>query len=116
MLCACYLNRFVWTGDDPLSCEDLAGNLVGRGGSAEVYRGVLEDGQAIAVKRMALASSEEQERDFLTELGTVSHVRHPNVSALVGCCIELGFYLIFEFASNGSVSSNIHGTNFNKTL
>ncbi|KAG6520862.1 probable receptor-like serine/threonine-protein kinase At5g57670 [Zingiber officinale] len=84
------------------------GNLVGKGGSAEVYRGMLEDGQAIAVKRMALASSEEQERDFLTELGTVGHVHHPNVSLLVGCCIELGFYLIFEFASNGSVSSNIH--------
>ncbi|XP_042409377.1 probable receptor-like serine/threonine-protein kinase At5g57670 isoform X1 [Zingiber officinale] len=86
-----------------------ADNLVGRGGHAEVYRGVLEDGHAIAVKTMARASSEEQkEKDFLTELGTVGHVRHANVSPLIGCCIERGFHLIFEFASNGSVSSNLH--------
>lgn len=78
-----------------------------------MYRGVLEDGHAVAVKRMARASSDEQkEKDFLTELGTVGHVRHPNVSPLIGCCIERGFHLIFEFASNGSVSSNLHGIEY----
>ncbi|WOL06467.1 hypothetical protein Cni_G15201 [Canna indica] len=84
-------------------------NLVGRGGFAEVYKGVLEDGQAIAVKRLKSASSEEQkEKDFLTELGTVGHVRHPNVSSLLGCCIDRDLHLVFEFFSRGSVSSNLH--------
>nr|XP_010929257.1 probable receptor-like serine/threonine-protein kinase At5g57670 [Elaeis guineensis] len=85
------------------------GNLVGRGGYAEVYRGVLEDGQVIAVKRLTRASTDEQkEKDFLQELGTIGHVRHPNVSALLGCCIDRDLYLIFEFSSRGSVSSNLH--------
>ncbi|KAG0472277.1 hypothetical protein HPP92_016823 [Vanilla planifolia] len=44
-------------------------NLVGRGGYAEVYRGELEDGQIIAVKRLTSAASDEhKEKEFLTEL------------------------------------------------
>ncbi|CAL9122701.1 unnamed protein product [Musa acuminata var. zebrina] len=87
-------------------------NLVGRGGHAEVYRGVTADGQAVAVKRLMRASTDEQrEKDFLTELGTVGHVRHPNVSALLGCCIDRDLHLIFEFSSRGSVSSNLHDDN-----
>ncbi|CAL9753626.1 unnamed protein product [Musa acuminata subsp. burmannicoides] len=89
-----------------------ADNLVGTGGYAEVYRGVTENGGAIAVKRLTRASSDEQrETDFLTELGAVGHVRHPNVSALLGCCVDGGLHLVFEFYSRGSVSSNLHDTN-----
>ncbi|KAJ0962264.1 hypothetical protein J5N97_030092 [Dioscorea zingiberensis] len=88
------------------------GNLVGRGGHAEVYRGVLEDGCVIAVKRLTRGLSDEQrEKEFLTELGIVSHVRHPNVSVLVGFCIEDDLHLIFEFSCHGSVSSHLHEEN-----
>lgn len=84
-------------------------NLVGRGGYAEVYRGVLKTGEVIAVKRLMRASSDEQKvKDFLTELGTIGHVHHPNVSALLGCCIDNDLHLIFEFSIRGSVSSLLH--------
>ncbi|KAF5190284.1 Receptor-like cytosolic serine/threonine-protein kinase RBK2 [Thalictrum thalictroides] len=83
-------------------------NLVGRGGYAEVYRGVMKDGQVLAVKRLNRATNETKEREFLTELGTIGHVHHPNVSSLLGCCIDNGFYLIFEFSLHGSVSSVLH--------
>lgn len=74
-----------------------------------MYRGVTEDGQAIAVKRLRRISTDaRREKDFLTELGTVGHVRHPNVSALLGCCIDRDLHLIFEFSAGGSVSSNLH--------
>ncbi|ONK69592.1 uncharacterized protein A4U43_C05F24590 [Asparagus officinalis] len=87
-------------------------NLVGRGGYAEVYKGVLGDGQTIAVKKLTSASTDEQrEKEFLTELGTVGHVKHPNVSALLGCCIDKDLHLVFEFSSLGSVSSNLHDEN-----
>ncbi|RRT65389.1 hypothetical protein B296_00032681 [Ensete ventricosum] len=66
---------------------------------------------------MVGASTDEQrEKDFLTELGTVGHVRHPNVSALLGCCIDRGLHLVFEFSSRGSVSSNLHGKAPTRTL
>ncbi|WOK92111.1 putative receptor-like serine/threonine-protein kinase [Canna indica] len=87
-------------------------NLVGRGGHAEVYRGVTEDGRMIAVKRLTRASTDmRREKDFLSELGAVGHVRHSNVSALLGCCIDRDLHLIFDFSSRGSVSSNLHGEN-----
>ncbi|KAL0916684.1 hypothetical protein M5K25_014213 [Dendrobium thyrsiflorum] len=87
-------------------------NLVGTGGYAEVYRGELENGQVIAVKRLTRAANDEQkEKEFLTELGTVGHVRHPNITPLLGCCIDQDLHLIFEFSSHGSVSSNLHCTN-----
>lgn len=85
-------------------------NMVGKGGYAEVYKGVLEDGQAIAVKRLTKASTDERkEKEFLSEIGTLGHVNHPNVSSLLGCCIDSGLYLIFQFSSKGSVASLLHG-------
>nr|CAB3488516.1 unnamed protein product [Digitaria exilis] len=86
-------------------------NMVGKGGYGEVYHGVLDDGRAVAVKRLAptAAADEKKEKDFLTELGTVGHVRHPNVSALLGCCVDRGLHLVFEFSTRGSVSANLHG-------
>ncbi|KAK8954517.1 putative receptor-like serine/threonine-protein kinase [Platanthera zijinensis] len=87
-------------------------NLVGRGGYAEVYRGEIETGEVVAVKRLTRATTDEQkEKDFLTELGTVGHVRHPNVTSLLGCCIDRDLQLIFNFSSRGSVSSNLHNSN-----
>lgn len=101
-------------------------NLVGKGGYAEVYKGILEDGVAIAVKRLtkssptttsSLSSSslsfsssdeERKEKEFLMEIGTIGHVCHPNVSSLLGCCIDNGLYLIFHLSSNGSVASLLH--------
>ncbi|KAG0470716.1 hypothetical protein HPP92_017416 [Vanilla planifolia] len=74
--------------------------------------GELEDGQIIAVKRLTSAASDEhKEKEFLTELGTVGHVRHPNVTALLGCCIDKDLYLVFEFSSHGSLSSHLHDAN-----
>ncbi|KAL5771598.1 hypothetical protein ACOSP7_015752 [Xanthoceras sorbifolium] len=84
-------------------------NLVGRGGYAEVYKGVLQDGEEIAVKRLTKTSTDDRkERDFLTEIGTIGHACHPNVLSLLGCCIDNGLYLIFHFSSRGSVASLFH--------
>uniref|UniRef100_A0A453SRR8 Protein kinase domain-containing protein n=2 Tax=Aegilops tauschii subsp. strangulata TaxID=200361 RepID=A0A453SRR8_AEGTS len=86
-----------------------AANLVGRGGSSEVYRGELADGRAVAVKRLMGASAcERRERDFLAELGTVGHATHPNVCPLLGCCVDRDLYLVFAFSARGSVSANLH--------
>ncbi|XP_022756548.1 probable receptor-like serine/threonine-protein kinase At5g57670 isoform X2 [Durio zibethinus] len=90
-------------------------NLVGKGGCAEVYKGVLKDGEEIAVKRLTEASTDERKgKAFLTEIGTIGHACHPNVLALLGCCIDNGLYLIFQFSSRGSVASLLHGTKYVK--
>ncbi|KAM3220697.1 putative receptor-like serine/threonine-protein kinase isoform X1 [Capsicum annuum] len=111
----------------PLKCfsyEEIASstnyfhpeNLVGQGGYSDVYRGDLEDGRIIAVKRLAKDSNDmNKEKEFLMELGVISHVNHPNTASLVGYCIENGFYLIFKFYPNGTLSSALHGKS-NKSL
>lgn len=87
-------------------------NIVGRGGFAEVYRGELRDGKIIAVKRLAAGNTDEQrEKEFLIELGIIGHVCHPNTASLIGCCIENGLHLIFDFSPYGSLASVLHGTN-----
>ena len=84
--------------------------MVGRGGYAEVFRGDLQNGQSVAVKRLAKGNtSEKKEREFLTELGIIGHVSHPNTAFLIGCCIENGLHLIFDFSPNGSLASALHG-------
>ncbi|MBA0763000.1 hypothetical protein Gotri_012530 [Gossypium trilobum] len=76
----------------------------------EVYRGDLPDGRAIAVKRLANDNKDEtKEKEFLAELGIIGHVCHPNTATLVGCCIENGLYLIFNFSEKGTVASALHG-------
>ncbi|XVF34191.1 hypothetical protein REPUB_Repub18cG0037900 [Reevesia pubescens] len=104
----CFSFEEIFVATNAFSSE----NLVGQGGYAEVYKGVLKDGEEIAVKRLTKASTDERkEKDFLTEIGTIGHVCHPNVSALLGCCIDNGLCLIFQFSSRGSVASLLHDVN-----
>ncbi|XP_010913624.1 probable receptor-like serine/threonine-protein kinase At5g57670 isoform X2 [Elaeis guineensis] len=87
-------------------------NMVGRGGYAEVFKGKLYNGQAVAVKRLAKGNTcEQKEKEFLAELGIIGHVCHPNTAFLIGCCIENGLHLIFDFSPNGSLASALHGKN-----
>ncbi|KAM0928962.1 hypothetical protein ACQ4PT_001924 [Festuca glaucescens] len=85
-------------------------NVVGRGGHAKVYRGVLPDGQLVAVKKL-LPAPEKKDRveSFLSELGHAVNVRHPNVARLVGVGLEGGEHLVFPFSRLGCLSRRLHG-------
>ncbi|KAI3701668.1 hypothetical protein L6452_26910 [Arctium lappa] len=85
-------------------------NIVGIGGYSEVYKGYLENGQVIAVKKLAKDNKDQnKEKEFLMELGILGHINHPNTASLVGCCVENGLYLIFNYYPNGTLSSALHG-------
>ncbi|KAK4257694.1 hypothetical protein QN277_007251 [Acacia crassicarpa] len=104
----CFSHEELFDATNGFSSE----NLVGKGGCAQVYKGTLKDGYEIAVKRLTRTSSDERkEKEFLTEIGTIGHVNHPNVLPLLGCCIEKGLYLVFELSSKGSVASLLHDQN-----
>lgn len=86
-------------------------NLVGKGGYAKVFKGVLNTGQLIAVKKHSRGdTAAEKERDFLIELGIVSHVSHTNVAKLLGICIENGLHLVFQFSTLGSLQLLLHSS------
>lgn len=91
--------------------------MVGRGGYSEVYRGDLDDGRTIAVKTLTKDNrNQNKEKEFLMELGIIGHVNHPNTAVLVGCCIENGLHLIFDFSPNGTLACALYGTQKNHNL
>lgn len=76
--------------------------LIGEGSYAEVYKGQLEDGQLVAVKRLNKGSPEEINVDFLSELAIIVHVDHPNIAKVIGYGIEGGMHLVLELSANGA--------------
>ncbi|KAK8509893.1 hypothetical protein V6N13_093732 [Hibiscus sabdariffa] len=85
-------------------------NLVGKGGYAEVYKGRLPNGQLVAIKRLTKGTPDEIIGDFLSELGIMAHVNHPNTAKLIGYGIEGGMHLVLELSPNGSLASLLYGS------
>lgn len=87
-------------------------NIIGKGGYAEVYKGCLSDGQIVAVKRLNRGNTEEQKvGDFLSELGIIVHINHPNAACLIGFGVEGGLHIVLKFSPHGSLASMLHGPN-----
>ncbi|XP_022719311.1 receptor-like cytosolic serine/threonine-protein kinase RBK2 isoform X2 [Durio zibethinus] len=85
-------------------------NIIGKGGYAEVYKGCLEDGKLLAIKRLTKGTLDERTAGFLSELGVIAHVNHPNTAKLIGCGIEGGMHLVFALSTLGSLGSVLHGS------
>ncbi|XAR49081.1 Non-specific serine/threonine protein kinase [Bertholletia excelsa] len=85
-------------------------NLIGKGGHAEVYKGCLPDGQVVAIKRLNKGTPEEQIIGFLTEIGIIAHVNHPNTAKLIGYGVEGGTYLVLQLSPLGSLGSYLCGS------
>ncbi|KAI9076365.1 hypothetical protein K1719_041680 [Acacia pycnantha] len=84
-------------------------NKLGQGGFGPVYKGILQDGQNIAVKRLSRASRQGLE-EFMNEVIVISKLQHRNLVKLIGCCIEGGEkMLIYEDlkASNILLDENL---------
>ncbi|XP_030946325.1 receptor-like cytosolic serine/threonine-protein kinase RBK2 [Quercus lobata] len=85
-------------------------NLIGKGGYAEVYKGCLRDGRLVAIKRQTKGTADEIIGDFLSELGIMVHVNHPNTAKLIGYGTEGGMHLVLELSPHGSLASLLYGS------
>lgn len=83
-----------------------------------MYKGVLPDGEIVAIKRLTRHANEAEERvsDFLSELGMIAHVNHPNAAKLRGFSCDRGLHFVLEYAPHGSLASLLFGTLSIKTL
>ncbi|XP_009772472.1 receptor-like cytosolic serine/threonine-protein kinase RBK2 isoform X1 [Nicotiana tabacum] len=84
-------------------------NLIGEGGYSEVYKGHLKDGQPVAVKRLTRGSQEEMTSDYLSELGILVHVKHPNIANVIGYGVEGGMHLVLPLSPHGSLANMLNG-------
>ncbi|XP_022749060.1 probable receptor-like serine/threonine-protein kinase At5g57670 [Durio zibethinus] len=86
----------------------LAENLIGKGGSSQVYRGCLRDGKELAVK--ILKPSEDVLKEFVLEIYIITTLHHKNIISLLGFCYEdNNLLLVYDFLSRGSLEENLHG-------
>ncbi|XP_020983924.2 probable leucine-rich repeat receptor-like serine/threonine-protein kinase At3g14840 isoform X2 [Arachis duranensis] len=82
---------------------------IGEGGFGPVYKGVLPDGTAIAVKQLS-SRSKQGNREFTNEIGMISALQHPCLVKLYGCCMEGDqMLLIYEYMENNSLASALWG-------
>ncbi|XP_044506185.1 receptor-like serine/threonine-protein kinase NCRK isoform X2 [Mangifera indica] len=89
-------------------------NLLGHGGSSYVYRGQLEDGRIVAVKRFKTQGGPDADSIFSTEVDLLSRLHHCHVVPLLGYCSEFQGkraerLLVFEYQPNGNLRDCLDG-------
>ncbi|KAK2414153.1 G-type lectin S-receptor serine/threonine-protein kinase [Trifolium repens] len=91
-------------------------NKLGQGGFGPVYKGKLQDGREIAVKRLSRASGQGLE-EFMNEVVVICKLQHRNLVRLLGCCIEGDEkMLMYEYMPNKSLDAFIFDPIKNKLL
>ncbi|XP_028111078.1 PTI1-like tyrosine-protein kinase 3 [Camellia sinensis] len=91
---------------------DLFGSqaLIGEGSYGRVYYAKLNNGRAVAVKKLDISAEPESNNEFLTQVSLVSRLKHENFVELLGYCVEGNLrVLAFEFATMGSLHDILHG-------
>ncbi|XP_022717008.1 G-type lectin S-receptor-like serine/threonine-protein kinase At4g27290 [Durio zibethinus] len=91
-------------------------NKLGEGGFGPVYKGILANGQEIAVKRLSKSSGQGL-NEFKNEVKLIAKLQHRNLVRLLGCCIQGDErMLVYEYMPNRSLDSFIFDQTRSKAL
>ncbi|KAI3696283.1 hypothetical protein L1987_79295 [Smallanthus sonchifolius] len=77
-------------------------NKLGQGGFGPVFKGMLQDGREIAVKKLS-ATSKQGKREFTNEARLLACIQHRNVVSLLGYCVLPEKILVYEYVVNESL-------------
>ncbi|KAF0889026.1 hypothetical protein E2562_021082 [Oryza meyeriana var. granulata] len=82
-------------------------DVIGRGGSGVVYKGVVDDERVVAVKVLKNVSRQSEE-EFQAELSVIGRIYHMNPVRMWGCCSQ-GKHriLVSEYIENGSLAQKL---------
>ncbi|KAM7460849.1 hypothetical protein LguiA_028970 [Lonicera macranthoides] len=82
---------------------------LGAGGFGDVFKGILKNGNIVAVKRIVMSSSRAN-TEFESEVRLISNVHHRNLIRLLGCCSKSSeLLLVLEYMANGSLDNFLYG-------
>ncbi|CAI8609322.1 unnamed protein product [Vicia faba] len=103
--------------DLQLATENFkAERIIGKGGFGNVYKGVLENGKSVAVKRSEPGSGQGLP-EFQAEIMVLSKIRHRHLVSLIGYCDErFEMILVYEYMEKGTLRDNLYGTNLPSIL
>ncbi|XP_003562976.2 putative receptor-like protein kinase At4g00960 isoform X2 [Brachypodium distachyon] len=91
-------------------------NKLGEGGFGIVYKGILPDGQEIAVKKL-LGRTGHGLQQLHNEVLLLAELQHKNLVRLQGFCSHRDdTLLVYEYIKNGSLDNFIFDTNEGNTL
>ncbi|KAK1319246.1 Receptor-like serine/threonine-protein kinase ALE2 [Acorus calamus] len=88
-----------------------AGSVLGEGGFGRVFKGVLSDGTAVAIKKLT-NGGHQGDKEFLVEVEMLSRLHHRNLVKLVGYYSSRDasqHLLCYELVPNGSLEAWLHG-------
>lgn len=76
---------------------------LGQGGAGSVFKGVLPNAEAVAVKRLFFNTRQWVDQ-FFNEVNLISGIQHKNLVRLLGCSIEgPESLLVYEYVPNRSL-------------
>ncbi|KAK7386770.1 hypothetical protein VNO78_27106 [Psophocarpus tetragonolobus] len=82
-------------------------NKLGQGGSGSVYKGVMPDGNTVAIKRLSFNTTQWVDH-FFNEVNLISDIHHKNLVKLLGCSITgPESLLVYEYVSNQSLHDHL---------
>ncbi|XP_004137479.1 cysteine-rich receptor-like protein kinase 10 isoform X1 [Cucumis sativus] len=78
-------------------------NKLGNGGFGPVYKGLMPNGQQVAVKKLSI-DSRQGVKQFSNEVKLLLRIQHRNLVILLGCCVEgPEKMLVYEYLPNRSL-------------
>lgn len=100
-------NRKFTFADLNRATENFCSNmLIGEGSKSRVYKGVLENGQAVAVK--VLKASQYAEELFFQEVEILNSLKHENIVQIVGYCYCREMYAIVYNLLSSSLKQRLN--------